>query len=400
MVDGLTRRRLDKVWIREGGRLQAATWHDAFAAIARANPGSSIAAIAGDLVDCETMFAAKTLLGALGSTLIEGRQTGMNYPTGNLAAVNFNSTLAGIETADAILIVGSHVRWEAPLVNVRLRKAVKRGAKVFVVGPQWETTYPAEFLGDDAGVLHVLPGHVTAALAKAERPAVIVGGAGLAAGVLDAALALPVQREGWNGFNVLHMAASRMGGLMLGFAQKGGIADIVKAAPKMVLALGADEVDWSQFADSLKVYIGHHGDKGAHAADIILPAAAYSEKDGTYVNTEGRVQFAEKAVFAPGEAREDWTILRALADALRVNVGFDSLAELQAKMIEAVPALGIEGLADYGKLPKPGKGKAKGAIRYPIQDFYLTNPIARASVVMQQCSVELLHGDELAEAAE
>ena len=400
MVDGLTRRRLDKVWIREGGRLQPATWHDAFAAIARANPGASIAAIAGDLVDCETMFAAKKLLEALGSTLIEGRQTGMSYPVGNLAAVNFNSTLAGIETADAILIVGSHVRWEAPLVNVRLRKAVKRGAKVFVVGPQWETTYPAEFLGDDAGVLHDLPGHVTEALEKAERPAVIVGGAGLAAGALDAALALPVQRDGWNGFNVLHMAASRMGGLMLGFAQKGGIADIVKAAPKMVLALGADEVDWSQFADSLKVYIGHHGDKGAHAADIILPAAAYSEKDGTYVNTEGRVQFAEKAVFAPGEAREDWTILRALADALRVSVGFDSLAELQAKMIEEVPALGIEGLADYGKLPKPGRGKAKGAIRYPIQDFYLTNPIARASVVMQQCSAELLHGDELAEAAE
>ncbi|WP_126174929.1 NADH-quinone oxidoreductase subunit NuoG [Tsuneonella rigui] len=400
MVDGLTRRRLDKVWIRKGGKLQAATWLDAFAAIKRAKPGASIAAIAGDVVDCETMFAAKTLLGAMGSTLLEGRQTGMSYPTGNLAAVNFNSTLAGIETADAILIVGSHVRWEAPLVNVRLRKAVKRGAKVFVVGPHWETTFPAEFLGDDAAVVHELPGHVTEALAKAERPAVIVGGAGLAAGVLDAALALDVQRDGWNGFNVLHMAASRMGGLMLGFAQKGGIADIARAEPKVVLALGADEVDWSQFAGSLKVYIGHHGDKGAHAADIILPAAAYSEKDGTYVNTEGRVQFAEKAVFAPGDAREDWTILRALADAFGVRVGFDSLAELQAKMISEVPALGVEGLASYGKLPKAGKTKAKGAIRYPIQDFYLTNPIARASVVMQRCSAELLHGEDLAEAAE
>jgi NADH-quinone oxidoreductase subunit G len=400
MVDGLTRRRLDKVWIRKAGKLQAATWDEAFKAIARAKPGASIAAIAGDLVDCETMFAARTLLGALGSTLLEGRQTGMNYPVGNLAAVNFNSTLSGIETADAIMIVGSHVRWEAPLVNVRLRKAAKRGAKVFVVGPQWETTFPAEFLGDDAAVLHDLPGHVTEAFAKAQRPAVIVGGAGLAAGALDAALALDTQRDGWNGFNVLHMAASRMGGLMLGFAQKGGIADIVHAAPKVVLALGADEVDWSQFGSSLKVYIGHHGDKGAHAADIILPGAAYSEKDGTYVNTEGRVQFAEKAVFAPGDAREDWTILRALADALGVNVGFDSLAELQAKMIDAVPALGVEGLADYGKLPKPGKIKAKGAIRYPIQDFYLTNPIARASVVMQRCSAELLHGEDFAEAAE
>ncbi len=400
MVDGLTRRRLDKVWIRKSGKLQAASWDEAFKAIARAKPGASIAAIAGDMVDCETMYAAKTLLGALGSTLLEGRQTGMSYPAGNLAAVNFNSTLAGIETADAILIVGSHVRWEAPLVNVRLRTAVKRGARVFVVGPRWETTYSAEFLGDDAGMLHDLPGHVTEALAKAERPAVIVGGAGLAAGALDAALSLDTQRDGWNGLNVLHMAASRMGGLMLGFAQKGGIADIIHAAPKVVLALGADEVDWSQFGSSLKVYIGHHGDKGAHAADIILPGAAYSEKDGTYVNTEGRVQFAEKAVFAPGDAREDWTILRALADALGVNVGFDSLAELQAKMIEEFPALGVEGLADYGKLPKAGKAKAKGAIRYPIQDFYLTNPIARASVVMQRCSAELLHGEDLAEAAE
>ncbi|MGX7926120.1 NADH-quinone oxidoreductase subunit NuoG [Tsuneonella sp. HG094] len=400
MVDGLTRRRLDKVWIRKAGKLQAANWNEAFKTIAKAKPGASIAAIAGDLVDCETMFAAKKLVGALGSTMLEGRQTGMSYPTGNLAAVNFNSTLAGIETADAILIVGSHVRWEAPIVNVRLRKAAKRGAKVFVIGPKWDTTFPAEFLGDDAAMLHDLPGHVTEALASAQRPAVIVGGAGLAKGALDAALALPVQRDGWNGFNVLHMAASRMGGLMLGYAQVGGIADIAKAAPKVVLALGADEVDWSAFAGSLKVYIGHHGDKGAHAADVILPAAAYSEKDGTYVNTEGRVQFAEKAVFAPGDAREDWTILRALADALGVNVGFDSFAQLQAAMIAEVPALGVEGLAVYGALPKPGKGKAKGAIAYPIKDFYLTNPIARASVVMQECSAELLHGDNVREAAE
>jgi NADH-quinone oxidoreductase subunit G len=400
MVDGLTRRRLDKVWIRKNGKLAAASWEDAFQLIARAKPGASIAALAGDLVDCETMFAAKKLVNALGSDLLEGRQTGMDYAAENLAAVNFNSTLAGIETADAILIVGSHVRWEAPLVNVRLRKAVKRGAKVFVVGPVWDTTYPAEFLGDDAAILHDLPSHVSEAFAKAERPAVIVGGAALAADALDAALALDTQREGWNGFNVLHMAASRMGGLMLGYAQKGGIADIVKAAPKVVLALGADEVDWSQFGGSLKVYIGHHGDKGAHAADVILPAAAYSEKDGTYVNTEGRVQFAEKVVFAPGEAREDWTILRALADALGVTVGFDSFAELQAAMIAEVPALGVEGLADYGNLPKPGKTKAKGRIAYPIKDFYLTNPIARASVVMQECSAELLHGEELAEAAE
>jgi NADH-quinone oxidoreductase subunit G len=404
-VDGLTKRRLDKVWIRKNGKLAEASWDQAFKAIAAAKPGKNIAAIAGDLVDCETMFAAKALVGAMGSKLLEGRQTGMDYDVSNLAAVNFNSTLAGIETADAILIVGSHIRWEAALVNARLRKAVKNGAKVFVVGPEWETTYPATFLGEDVSVLGKLPKAAADALKGAERPAIILGGAALAKGALAPALALAAKfklvKDGWNGFNVLHMAASRMGGLMLGYAQAGGIADIAAAKPKVLLSLGADEVDYSAFGGALKVYIGHHGDKGAHAADIILPAASYAEKDGTYVNTEGRVQFAEKAVFAPGDAREDWTILRALADALSVKVGFDSLAELQSAMTKAVPALGEEGLADFGALPNgDAKAKAVGVIAYPIKDFYLTNPIARASAVMQQCSAELLHGDELAEAAE
>ncbi len=405
-VDGLSRRRLDKVFMRKRGKLQPASWDEAFKAIAKVKPGKSIAAIAGDMVDCETMFAAKALLKACGSKLLEGRQTGMDYDVSNLAAVNFNSTFAGIETADAILIVGSHIRWEAPLVNVRVRKAVKRGAKVFVVGPHWDTTYPAEFLGEDLAVLDRLPGHVSDALSDAERPAIIMGGAALAQGAQKAGVALAdsfkMVRDGWNGFNVLHFSAARMGGLMLGYAQKGGMADIVKAKPKVVLSLGADEMDFQPFADSLKVYIGHHGDKGAHAADIILPGASYAEKDGTYVNTEGRVQFAEKAVFAPGDAREDWTILRALADALKVEVGFDSFAELQGAMIRDVPALGEEGLADYGALPKAdGAAKAKGTIAsYPIKDFYLTNTIARASAVMQRCSAELLHGEDMLEAAE
>jgi NADH-quinone oxidoreductase subunit G len=404
-VDGLTARRLDKPWLRKNGKLVAATWDEAFAAIAKVKPGTSIAAIAGDMVDCETMFAAKALVGALGSTMLEGRQTGLDYDCANLAAVAFNSTFSGIETADAILIVGSHVRWEAPLVNPRLHKAVKRGAKVFVIGPEWDTTYRATFLGNDLAVLGNLPAAVTDAFNAAARPAVIVGGAALGKGALGAALAFAGQfklvREGWNGFNVLHMAASRMGGLMLGYAQKSGIADVVAAKPKLLLSLGADELDYTKFADSIVVYIGHHGDKGAHAADVILPAAAYTEKAGTYVNTEGRVQFAEQAVFAPGDAREDWTILRALADALGVSVGFDSFAELRGAMVKAVPALGVEGLANYGALPKGGKSKASGTIEaYPIKDFYLTNPIARASATMQRCSAELLHGEEFAEAAE
>ncbi|WP_252257899.1 NADH-quinone oxidoreductase subunit NuoG [Erythrobacter aurantius] len=407
-VDGLTKRRLDKVFIRKGGKLQPAGWSEAFDTIAThlGADTTSIAAVAGDMVDCETMFAAKALLNSCGSTKLEARQTGMTYDVSNLAAVNFNSTLAGIETADCILIVGSHIRWEAALVNARIRKAVKHGAKVYIIGPAWETTYPATFLGEDLKVLNRIPKDLGDAMKAAERPAVILGGAALAKGALAPALKLVdkfgLVRDGWNGFNVLHMSAARMGSLMLDFTVPGGMAEIASAKPKVLISLGADEMDYEPFADSLKVYIGHHGDKGAHAADVILPAASYAEKDGTYVNTEGRVQFAEKAVFAPGDAREDWTILRALADALGVAVGFDSFGELQAAMIKAVPALGEEGLADYGALPKAdNKAKADGEITtYPVKDFYLTNPIARASAVMQQCSAELLHGDEMKEAAE
>ncbi|MEO0691045.1 MAG: NADH-quinone oxidoreductase subunit NuoG [Pseudomonadota bacterium] len=407
-VDGLSKRRLDKVFVRKEGKLAASDWNEAFGAIAGAlgSDKSSFAAVAGDMVDCETMFAAKTLLKACGSSLIEARQTGMTYDVSNIAAVNFNSTLAGIETADAILIVGSHVRWEAPLVNPRIRKAVMNGARVFVVGPEWETTYPAEFLGNDLKILNRVPKILGDAMKDAERPAVILGGMALAKGALAPALKLvdkfDLVKEDWNGFNVLHMSAARMGSLMLDFTVGGGMAEIAASKPKVVLSLGADEMDFAPFADSLKVYIGHHGDKGAQAADIILPAASYAEKDGTYVNTEGRVQFAEKAVFAPGDAREDWTILRALADALDVTVGFDSFDQLQSAMIAEVPALGEEGLADYGALPTAdASAKAEGEITgYPIADFYLTNPIARASQVMQQCSAELLHADEVKEAAE
>jgi NADH-quinone oxidoreductase subunit G len=407
-ADGLTKRRLDRPWIRRDGKLTVATWEEVLPAVASINPGSSIAAIAGDLVDAETMFAAKKLLGALGSTLLEGRQTGLAYATDNLAAVNFNTTFAGLETADVVLIVGSQIRSEAPLVNVRIRKAVKHGAKVFIIGPDWDPTYKAEFLGADAAIINKLPAHVWDALAAAKRPAVILGGGALAKGALEPALAISAQlnlvrtlEDGteWNGFNVLHMAASRMGGLMLGYAQKGGIADLVAAAPKLVLSLGADEVDYSKFAGSMVVYIGHHGDKGAHGADIILPGAAFTEKDGTFVSTEGRVQFSERAVFAPGQAREDWTILRALADAFGVNVGFDSFAQLRAALVHEYPAFGAEGLVDYGALPAGG-GEAAGEIAYPIADFYLTNPIARASATLQRCSAELLHGEIQAEAAE
>jgi NADH-quinone oxidoreductase subunit G len=403
-IDGMVRRRLDRVFVRRDGKLRPATWEEAFAEIAKHADGS-MAAIAGDLVDCETMYAAKALLRSFGSELLEGRQTGMDYDCSSLAAINFNTGVAGIEDADAILLVGSNVRMEAPLVNTRIRKAVRRGAKVFAIGPEVDLTYKVEWLGNDLSLLGKLPQVAADAFGAAERPAVIVGGGALKAGALGAALALVkslnLVRDGWNGFNVLHMAASRMGGVMLGYAQKGGIADILASDPKLTFFLGADEVDFSKFDKSFKVYVGHHGDTGAHHADVILPAASYVEKSGTFVNLEGRVQVAQQAVFAPGEAREDWKIFRALSEVLGKPLPFDTLAELRGAMVAEVPALGLDGaIAPFEwTLPKLS-AKASGPVGYPISDFYLTNAICRASPTMQRCSTEITHGQEWAEAAE
>jgi NADH-quinone oxidoreductase subunit G len=402
-VDGLMHGRLDKPYVRKDGKLIAVDWNEAFAAIKAVWAGEA-AVIAGDLVDCETMFAARALAG---TGMLEGRQTGLAYDTSSLAAVNFNTGIAGIENADVILLVGSDLRREAPLVNTRLQKAVrKRGAKVFAIGPITDLSYRVEWLGDDLSALAKPPKALADALKSAERPAIIVGGGALRYdGVHGAALAFAKKfglvKEGWNGFNVLHFAAARMGGLMLGYAHEGGIKAVAKAKPKMAFFLGSDEVDYGLFSDTFKIYVGHHGDAGARHADVILPGAAYTEKSGTYVNLEGRVQRGERAVFPPGDARDDWTIFRALSESLGAKLPFDTLDQLRAEMAKAVPALGREGLADYGwsvpKLPTAVSGKIAD---YPIKDFYLTNSICRASETMRRCSDELVHGADYAEAAE
>ena len=405
-VDGLTRNRLDRPWLRDAGRLRPATWDEAFAAIAAVakKAKGDVAAVAGDLVDVETMYAAKKLLASLGSELLEGRQTGLAYDASNLAAVNFNTTIAGIETADAILLVGTNPRWEAALVNTRIRKAVRAGAKVFAVGPEVALTYEVEWLGNDLALLSDLPD----ALKQAQRPAAIVGGAALKvpggqAATLALAGSLNLVRDGWNGFNVLHTAAARMGGLMLGYAQDGGMASLAAKSPKLLFLLGADEADLAPFDASFKVYVGHHGDRGAAEADLVLPGAAYSEKHAIHVNLEGRVQYSEKAVDPPGDARADWSILRALSDALGRPLPFDSFAELRAALFAEYPAFAEPGLAAFEWAPPALEAVTipKGtALAYPIADFYLTNPIARASPTLQRCSAELLHGAAYAEAAE
>ena len=407
--DGLRRGRLDKPYVRRNGRLVAVSWGEAFGAIKSALAGASgdqVAAITGDLNDVEGIVALKDLLATLGSTRHEARQDGAALdPAANY---RFNTTLAGIEHADVVLLIGTNPRWEAPLVNTRLRKAVRRGgARVFNIGPDVDLTYPVTQLGDDLGLLANLPAAVTEALTGAARPAVIVGMGALTgasgAAVLAAAAALDVQRDGWNGFNMLHTAAARVGALDVGFATEGGVAGILGRAAKLkcVFLHGADEIDTALLADTFTVYIGHHGDRGVRHADVVLPAAAYAEKPGTWVNLEGRVQRGQRATFPPGEAREDWTIFRALSEVLGHKLPYDDLRALRARIAGEWPHLGSEGLTAMPWVAPTATGNiAAGPIRLPIDNYYLTNAVARASGTMAECVDQIVgHGVQL-EAAE
>ena len=395
-VDALVRNRLDRPWVREKGKLREASWKEALDIFAKQlkKAGSKVAAIAGDLLDAETMYAAKKLLERQGSKLLEGRQTGLDYDCTSLSAVAFNSTIGGIENADVLLLVGSNIRWEAPLIATRVRKVSRKGGKVFAIGPELDLGMKVDWLGNDLKLLGNLPTAVTDAFASAERPAVIVGPGALAAGGLGAALALVGElgliKGDWNGFNVLHVSASRMASLVLGYARAGGLADIEAAKPELALLLGADEMPADRLEGAFKVYIGHHGDNGARQADLILPGAAYAEKHGTYVNTEGRVQRGEKAAFPPGEAREDWSILRAASELSGKTLPFDTFAELREQMVSEYPELGRDGLIDLQWSPPKLDSKAEGPIRYPIADFFLTNAICRNSPTMRTCSEELV----------
>ncbi len=398
-VDGLVRNRIDKPYVRIDGKLQSATWDEAFKAIAKAADGLSgnaIGGLAGDLAEVESVYALKALLGAYGSSLHEARVDGALYDVSQPASWRFNPTIVGVEHAKAILLVGSNPRWEAPLVNTRIRKAVKKGAKVFAIGPQVDLTYPVEWLGEDIAALGDLPEALTGAtdvIVIAGMGACTIEGGYGAARQTAAALGA--------GFGLLHTAAGRVGALELGFVTEGGLAAVAAAAPKLLFLLGVDETDLSPFDGAFKVYIGTHGDAGARVADVILPGSAYTEKPGTWVNLEGRVQRAERAVFPVGDAREDWTILRALSAVLGRTLPFDNLGELRAQIAGAYPTLANEGIVLSGALDvAPRGGDVSGPIVYPIADFYLTNPIARSSPTMQRCSAELLHGESFAEAAE
>ena len=303
-----------------------------------------------------------------------------------------------------MLLVGSNIRWEATLIATRVRKVARKGGRVFAIGPEVDLGMKVEWIGNDLKLLGDLPKAVSEAFAKAERPALIVGPGALALARSAPALALVgplgLIKEGWNGFNVLHISASRMASLILGYAQPGGLADLEAAKPEVVLLLGADEMPADRFEGAFKIYIGHHGDAGARQAHLVLPGAAYAEKHGTYVNTEGRVQRGEKAAFPPGEAREDWAILRAVSELAGRKLPFDNFAQLRAAMVADYPQLGRDGLIDLPWAPPELSAEAEGPVRYAIGDFFLTNAICRNSPTMRRCSEELVQGVQFQEAAE
>ncbi|MCM0032662.1 NADH-quinone oxidoreductase subunit NuoG [Sandarakinorhabdus limnophila] len=405
-VDGLSERRLDTPWVRVNGKLQKATWAEAFTAVAaglKGLKGDEIAGIVGDLNAVEEMVALRDLLATLGSTRIESRQDGALFDTGEPANWLFNTGLAGIETADAILLVGTNPRQEAALLNVRLRKAVKKGgAKAYNIGPAADLSFPITQLGDDAALLTALPADVVAAFAAAQRPAIILGmGAlktpGLYAAARAAAVQLGVVKDGWNGFNLVHTAAARAGALRLGLAVDGGVNALLgDTGVKALFLVGADEVN--VMSGRFTVYIGTHGDHGVRHADVILPAAAYTEKPGTYVNMEGRVQRALKATQPPGDAREDWTILRALSSVLGQKLPYDDLSALRRRIAADWPDLARDGLiARVGTLPAVNAAPVQGALHLAYSNYHLTNPVARASATMAACVSSLIVVQEAAE---
>ncbi len=405
-VDGLTRRRLDQPWIRRNGSLEAASWDEALASVAcrlEDRDRTRVAAIAGDQVDCETMFAMKALMLSIGSPHMDCRQDGMAVDTTVRASWLLNSTIAGIEEADACLLIGANPRCEAAIVNARLRKRWLRGGfAVASIGPDDDFAYPVTRLGSTPEALRRIEAG-DSPLPGATKPLVIVGAGALVRSDAEAVLgsaariatALGAVTETWNGFGVLNVAASRVGGLDLGFVPQAGgrnTAGIVEGARSgtvdTVFLLAADELEGEALENAFVIYIGHHGDRGAAVADVILPGAAWTEKDATYVNLEGRPQRAHRAVFPPGEAREDWRILRALSARLARPLPFDDLETLRTAMISEVPHLG-----DTDTIA-PASWRTFGSdapmtdtpFERSVANFYRTCPISRASATMGLCT--------------
>jgi NADH-quinone oxidoreductase subunit G len=411
VCDGLRSQRLDRPYIRDKhGKLQPASWQEAFKAIKtkmQSLAPENMAAIAGNLACTESMFALKQLMDSVGIVNLDCRQEGSKIATASRGDYLFNSGITGIDQADVMLLVGTNPRVEASLINARIRKRWLSGnLKIYLVGEEAELTYPYEYLGNQPELLPKIASgkHALSEILKAAaHPMIVVGTAAIGRkdgeAVYNACKSIAqncnMVRDDWNGFNVLHHAAARVGALDVGFVPSAGgrdMAGIIDGCQsgiiQFVYLLGVDEIDMSLFGNACVIYQGHHGDIGAHRADVVLPGAAYTEKDATYVNTEGRVQRAKRAVFPVGDAKEDWTILRALSEALGKTLPYNTLSELRNLMAAKHPQLAkLDTIASFPISPAV-QGQAISAKPFEalISNFYMTDPISRASKTMAECT--------------
>ncbi|MEP3440540.1 MAG: NADH-quinone oxidoreductase subunit NuoG [Sulfitobacter sp.] len=381
--DGLRKQRLDTPYIRENGKLRKADWPEALAAAAAAMKGKKLGGLIGDLVSTESAFALKALIEGQGG-VVECRTDGAKLPAGNRSGYVGTASIEDIDTAEGIMLIGTNPAVEAPVLNARLRKAWARGADIHAIGPMVDLTYPVDHMGDNLDLMDELMTRDHSEIA--EKPSLIIVGMGALAredgeAVLAAAMKLSELTK--SKLLVLHTAAGRVGAMDVGATAEGGISDVLAA--EVIFNLGADEGDIP--AGPFVIYQGSHGDRGAHRADIILPAAAYTEEGGLFVNTEGRPQLAQRAGFAPGQAKENWAILRALSAELDATLPFDSLAALRQALVKAHPALAKVDQVIENAWESVALGKIGGApVSYAIADFYLSNPIARASSLMAELS--------------
>ena len=387
--DGLRRQRLDRPYMRENGRLRAASWPEALAMAAKALKGGKVAGIVGDLVPVEAAFSLKQLIEGLGGS-VECRTDGARLPAGERGAYVGTATIADIDSAEMIQLIGTNPRAEAPVLNARIRRAWARGAQIGLIGEAVDLTYDYHHVGTDRAALADLANREISEETKAKRTLVIVGQGALREADGEAVLAHAMQlaENSNSGLLILHTAASRVGAMDAGCVTEGGMIAALEGA-QVVYNLGADEVEIAPGA--FVIYQGSHGDRGAHRADLILPGACYTEENGLFVNTEGRPQLALRANFAPGEAKENWAILRALSAEVGATLPWDSLTALRRALVEAVPHLAqIDEVPENAPatLPMRDMGGKDGRVDFvnAVRDFYLTNPIARSSPLMAELS--------------
>ncbi len=379
--DGLRRQRLDTPYIRENGKLRKAGWGEALVAATAAMKGKRVAGLVGDLVPVEAAYSLKAVVEGLGGH-VECRTDGARLPAGNRGAYVGTARIEDIDNAKMIQLIGTNPRVESPVLNARIRKAWTKGATIGLVGQAVDLSYEYVHVGTDRAALERLSSQVISDATKAKLTLVIVGQGAIneADGEAVLAHAMRLAENSGSKLLILHTAAARVGAMDVGAVTEGGLAAATEGA-EVIYNLGADEVDIAP--GPFVIYQGSHGDRGANRADIILPGAAYTEEGGLFVNTEGRPQLALRAGFAPGEAKENWAILRALSAELGATLPWDTQAALRGRIVAEVPHLGqIDAVAENSWAALPVRDMGRADFRNAVNSFYLTNPVARASKVM------------------